>query len=161
MFSFECEPILNEHSRPAYLEDVVTSDSDDSISLEEPGHVEALLATCSAEPDFRMSCLNSSGVESISNSASINENSDVPSTSISAMASTSLSVSTAITSIVHNNDIGFVKRETVLPDSTMAQLLNNPTRLTKHTLRKIGCRNIHSSLGHLQKMEHIVFCTPT
>ena len=50
--SFECEPILNEDSRPVpHLEDVVTSDSDDSISLEEPGPVEALLATCSAESD--------------------------------------------------------------------------------------------------------------
>ena len=34
--SSECEPILNEDSRPVtHLEDVVTFDSDDSISLEE------------------------------------------------------------------------------------------------------------------------------
>ena len=42
--SFECEPILKEGSRPVqHLEDVVTSDSDDSISLEETGPLEALL----------------------------------------------------------------------------------------------------------------------
>ena len=38
-------------------------------------HVEALLATCSAEPDLRMSFLNSSQVESISNSVNIDGNS--------------------------------------------------------------------------------------
>ena len=52
--SFECEPILNEGSHPVqHLEDV-TSDSDDSISLEETGPVEALLATCCAESDLRI-----------------------------------------------------------------------------------------------------------
>ena len=46
-----------------HLEDVLASDSDNSISLQEPSRVEALLATCSAEPDLRMSCPNSPGVE--------------------------------------------------------------------------------------------------
>ena len=35
-----------------------------------------------------------------------------------------------MTSIVVNNDIDLVKRETVLTDSIMAQLLNSPTSLT-------------------------------
>ena len=49
--------MINEDSRPVpHLEDVVTSDSDHSVSLEESSCVEAaLLATCSAEPDLRMS----------------------------------------------------------------------------------------------------------
>ena len=52
--SFECEPILNEDSRPVpHLEDVVTSYSDNSTS---PSGVEELLATFSAGPDLRMSC---------------------------------------------------------------------------------------------------------
>ena len=39
-YSFECEPILNEDRRPVpHLEDVVISDSGDSISLEEPSCV--------------------------------------------------------------------------------------------------------------------------
>ena len=67
--SSECEPILNEDSHlVTHLEDVVTFDSDDSISLEGPSCVEALPATCSAESDLIMSCPKSSGVESISNS---------------------------------------------------------------------------------------------